>query len=217
MQYAEVSLDPVETVIAEVGAVIYLEDEISYEVKMGDGSNPNPTLLNSIFSSGKRLLLGESLFLSHFTNNSKQKRKLGFAGNIPGSIIVADLAKMGGNLICQRDVFLLVGYGTSISVEFIKKFGVGFFGGEGFILQKICGDGKVALFAGGQIIKKQLNGECLRVNAGCLFFAKLQGHGTVLLQTVPASKMSEALIGNASGNLSNKEGIANLGNIFDRL
>ena len=244
MQYAEVSLDPAETVIAEAGAVIYLEDEISYEVKMGDGSNPNQTLLDSIFSSGKRLLLGESLFLSHFTNNSKPKRKVGFAGNIPGSIIVADLAKMGGSLICQRDAFLLAGFGTSISIEFMKKFGVGFFGGEGFILQKICGDGKVALFAGGQIIKKQLNGECLRVDAGCvvgfteninydiekagnlgsmifggegLFFAKLQGHGTVLLQTVPASKMSEALISNAGGNSANKEGIGNLGNIFDRL
>ena len=234
MQYVEVTLDPNETVIAEAGAVIYLEDEISYEVKMGDGSNPNPTLLNSIFSSGKRLLLGESLFLSHFTNNSKQKRKLGFAGNIPGSIIIADLAKMGGNLICQRDAFLLAGFGTSISIEFIKKFGVGFFGG----------DGKVALFAGGQIIKKQLNGECLRVDAGCvvgfteninydiekagnlgsmifggegLFFAKFQGHGTVLLQTTSASKMSQALISNAGGNSANKEGVGNLGNIFDRL
>ena len=244
MQYAEVTLDPGETVIAEAGAVIYLEDGISYEVKMGDGSNPNQGFLDSIFSSGKRFIIGESLFLSHFTNDSNQKRKLGFAGNIPGSIIVADLAKMGGNLMCQRDAFLLASYGTSISVEFVKKFGVGFFGGEGFILQRISGDGKVALFAGGQIIKKQLNGESLRVDSGCLvgftenisygiekagnlgsmifggeglFFAKLQGYGTVLLQTTPASKMSEALIGNISGNVSNKDGIGNFGNILDRL
>jgi uncharacterized protein (AIM24 family) len=165
---------------------------------------------------------------------------LGFAGNIPGSIIVADLAKMGGNLICQRDAFLMASYGTSISIEFTKKLGVGLFGGEGFILEKICGDGKVALFAGGQIIKKQLNGESLRVDAGCLvgfteninydiekagnlgsmifggeglFFAKLQGYGTVLLQTVPASKMSEALKSKAG----NKEGVGSVGNIFDRL
>jgi len=240
MQYVEVTLDPKETVIAEAGAVIYLEDEISCQVKMGDGSNPNQTLLDSIFSSGKRLLAGESLFLSHFTNESNQKRKLGFAGNIPGSIIVADLAKMGGNLICQRDAFLMASYGTSISIEFTKNLGVGLFGGEGFILEKICGDGQVALFAGGQIIKKQLNGESLRVDAGCLvgftenikysiekagdigsmvfggeglFFAKLDGYGTVLLQTTSASKMSQAL----NSGASTKEGIGNLGNIFDRL
>jgi uncharacterized protein (TIGR00266 family) len=244
MQYAEVTLDPNETVIAEAGSVIYLEDEISYQIKMGDGSNPNQTFLDSIFSSGKRLLVGESLFLSHFTNNSNQKRKLGFAGNVPGSIIVVDLAKMGGNLICQRDAFLLASYGTSISIEFTKKLGVGLFGGGGFILEKISGDGKVALFAGGQIIKKQLNGESLRVDSGCLvgftenisydiekagnlgsmvfggeglFFAELRGYGTVLLQTTPASRMSEALISNASANASNKEGVGNFGNIFKRL
>ncbi len=244
MQYAEVTLDPNETVIAEAGAVIYLEDEISCQVKMGDGSNPNQNLLNSILSSGKRFLAGEGLFLNHFTNSSNQKRKLGFAGNIPGGIIVADLIKMGGNLICQRDAFLLASYGTSVSIEFTKNLGAGLFGGEGLILEKISGDGKVALFAGGQIIKKQLNGESLRVEAGSLvgfteninydiekvgdlrsmifggqglFFANLCGHGTVLLQTTSAFKMSKALIDNARGDGSNKEGVGNFGNIFERL
>jgi uncharacterized protein (AIM24 family) len=128
VQFAEITLDPGETVIAEAGAMIYVEENISMEAKMGDGSNPSEGVMGKLLSAGKRMLSGESLFLTHFTNNGSGRRKVGFAGNIPGSIVGIDLNKVGGALTCQRDAFLCAAMGTKISITLTKKLGSGFFG-----------------------------------------------------------------------------------------
>lgn len=231
LQFAEIELDPGEMVIAEAGAMVFMDDGISYEVKMGDGSNPDSGLLGKLLSAGKRVLTGESVFLTHFTNQSSGKKTVGFAGNFPGSIVAVDLSKVGGSLICQKDAFLCAAYGTELTVEFSQKLGAGFFGGEGFILQKARGDGQFLVHVGGRVIKKTLNNETLRIDAGCLvgftegieygieragnaasmvlggeglFFATLRGTGTVLIQSVPVSKMAAALAMHATGNDNDK-------------
>jgi uncharacterized protein (TIGR00266 family) len=245
VQLVEIILDPNETVIAEAGAMIYIEDGISYEIKMGDGSKTSPGFLDKLFSVGKRMLSGESLFLTHFTNNSNKQRKMAFAGNIPGSIVAVDLLKVRGSLICQRDAFLCAAYGTEITISFTKKLETGLLGGEGFILQKAKGEGKLVLNAGGKVIKKQLNNETIRVDAGCLvaftdgidydivpagnigsmlfggeglFFATLSGTGTVLLQSTTASKMAQTLMKNLpSASGTGNKGIVNVGDFLDKL
>lgn len=235
MQLVEVELDPGETVIAEAGAMNYLEQDISFEAKMGDGTEPESGFFGKLLGAGKRVLTGESIFMTHFSNQGGAKRRVAFAAPYPGSILAIDLEEHGGELICQKDSFLAAAYGTSVSMRFNKKLGTGFFGGEGFILQSLQGDGMVFVHAGGTLIKKELNGETLRVDTGCLvgftpgidydiqragslksmvfggeglFLATLSGHGTVWLQSLPFSRMADRIIAHApsSGGSDRGEG-----------
>ncbi len=221
MQVVEVELDRGETIIAEAGAMNWMEDDIVYEAKMGDGSNQDAGLMGKLLSAGKRALSGESLFLTHFTNTSNSKRRVAFAAPYPGHILPIDLSEMGGELLCQKDAFLCAALGTELSIAFTRKLGAGFFGGEGFILQHLRGDGMAFVHAGGSVIKKELNNEVLRVDTGCLvafsssvnyeiemtkglksmlfsgeglFLATLQGTGTVYLQSLPFSRLADRII-----------------------
>jgi uncharacterized protein (TIGR00266 family) len=224
MQLVEVTLDQGETVVAEAGAMNYMEDGIEFETKMGDGSNANQGLMGKLFSAGKRVLTGESVFMTHFTNQHPKKRTVAFAAPYPGSIISIDLADIGGGVTCQKDAFLCAALGTKIDITFNKRLGSGFFGGEGFILERLEGDGLAFLHAGGTIIEKELNGEILRVDTGCLvgfsdgvdynieltkglksmlfggeglFIATLSGHGKVWLQSLPFSRLADRIIQHA--------------------
>jgi uncharacterized protein (TIGR00266 family) len=224
MQLVEVTLDQGETVVAEAGAMNYMEDGIEFETKMGDGSNANQGIMGKLFSAGKRMLTGESLFMTHFSNQHSQRRSVAFAAPYPGSIISIDLAGVGGSVTCQKDAFLCAAMGTKIDIAFNKRLGSGFFGGEGFILERLEGDGLAFLHAGGTVIEKELNGEILRVDTGCLvgfsdgidydieltkglksmlfggeglFIATLSGHGTVWLQSLPFSRLADRIIAHA--------------------
>ena len=224
MQIVEVELDPGETVIAEAGAMNYIEEDIVFESKMGDGSQPDEGLMGKLLNVGKRVLTGESIFLTHFTNRGGVKRKAAFAAPYPGRILPVDLSKLGGSLICQKDAFLCAAYGTEIGIAFAKKLGIGFFGGEGFILQRLSGSGMAFVQGGGALIKKKLDGEKLRVDTGCIvaftqdiqydielagglksmffggegiFLATLKGKGTVILQSLPFSRLADRIIGSA--------------------
>lgn len=224
MQLVEVELDPGETVIAEAGAMNYLEAGIDFEAKMGDGSNPDESTMSKIFSAAKRKLTGESLFTTHFTNRGQQKARAAFSAPYPGSIIALDMNSIGNTLICQKDSFLAAALGTKVSITLNKRLGAGFFGGEGFILQKLEGDGMAFIHAGGTLIKKELKGETLRVDTGCivgftqgidydiqragnlksmlfggegLFLANLSGHGTVWLQSLPFSRLADRIFESA--------------------
>jgi len=224
MQLLEVELDPGETVVAEAGGMTYMEQDIEFETKMGDGADPDQGLFGKMFGAGKRMLTGESAFTTHFTNNGNQKRKAGFAAPYPGNIIALNMAEIGGEFICQKDAFLCAALGTKIGITFNKKLGSGLFGGEGFILQKLEGDGMAFAQAGGTIIKKELQGETLRVDTGCLvgftngieydiemagglksmvfggegmFLATLSGTGTVWLQSLPFSRMADRILEHA--------------------
>ena len=221
MQVVEVELDRGETIIAEAGAMNWMEDDIVYEAKMGDGSKSDDGLMGKLLSAGKRALSGESLFLTHFTNTSNSKRRVAFAAPYPGHILPIDLAEMGGELLCQKDAFLCAALGTELDIAFSRRLGTGFFGGEGFILQHLRGDGMAFVHAGGSVIKKELNNEVLRVDTGCLvafsssvdyniemvkglksmffggeglFLATLQGTGTVYLQSLPFSRLADRII-----------------------
>jgi len=236
MQIVEVELDPGETVIAEAGAMNYLEPDITFEAKMGDGSDPGEGMMGKLLSVGKRALTGESIFMTHFTHaGSSGKRRAAFAAPYPGKIMAMDLSELGGELTCQKDAFLCAAFGTRVSIAFNKRLGSGFFGGEGFILQKLNGDGNAFVHAGGTITKRELNGETLRVDTGCLvaftsgidydieragnlksmffggeglFLATLRGHGTVWLQSLPLSRLADRIIQFApsSGGQSKGEG-----------
>ena len=225
MQIVEVELDPQETVIAEAGAMNYLEEDIDFTTKMGDGSQPNQGFMSKMLSAGKRMLTGESIFMTHFTHQGASgKRRVSFAAPFPGKIIAVNMAEIGNELICQKDSFLCAALGTKVSITFNQKLGAGFFGGEGFILQKIEGDGMAFVHAGGTVIKKELKGETLRVDTGCivafspgidydiqragnlksmffggegLFLATLSGHGTVYLQSLPFSRLADRVIRSA--------------------
>ncbi|MBL4884938.1 MAG: TIGR00266 family protein [Planctomycetaceae bacterium] len=245
MQIVEIELDPGETVVAEAGAMNYMEEDIEFEAKMGDGSQVNQGFFSKMVSVGTRVLTGESIFMTHFTNRGQGKKRVAFASPYPGKIVALDLAKIGGSIVCQKDAFLCAAHGTKISIAFQKRLGAGFFGGEGFILQKLTGDGKAFVHAGGTIIKKKLQGETLRVDTGCLvaftegitydiqragnlksmffggeglFLASLSGHGTVLLQSLPFSRLADRVLQHApSAGGSNKgEGsiLGGLGNMF---
>ena len=221
MQVVEVELDLGETIVAEAGAMNWMEEDIVYEAKMGDGSKGDEGLMGKLFSAGKRALSGESVFMTHFTNTSSNKRRVAFAAPYPGHIIPIDLAQIGGELMCQKDAFLCAALGTEVSIAFSRKLGRGFFGGEGFILQRLLGDGMTFVHAGGTVIKKELNNDKLRVDTGCLvaftsgvnydiemtkglksmlfsgegfFLATLQGTGTVYLQSLPFSKLADRII-----------------------
>ncbi len=224
MQIIEVELDYGETVIAEAGAMNYMEDGISFETRMGDGSQPDQTFLGSLLSMGKRVITGESLFLTHFTNRASGKKRVAFAAPYPGKIIPLDLARLGGRFICQKDAFLCAAFGTRLDIAFARRLGTGFFGGEGFILETIEGDGKAFIHAGGTIIEKQLRGETIRVDTGCIvgftagidysiesagslksmifggegiFLATLRGTGTVYLQSLPFSRLADRVLQHA--------------------
>ena len=218
MQIVEVELDPGEKVIAEAGAMNYLEDGIGFESRMGDGAQPSGGIMSSLLNVGKRVLTGESIFLTHFTNNGQGKKRVAFAAPYPGKIIPVNMAEIGGELICQKDAFLCAAFGTTTGIAFQKKLGVGFFGGEGFIMQKLEGDGLSFVHAGGTLAKKTLApGEVLKVDTGCivgftkdvdydiefvggirntvfggegLFFATLRGPGTVYIQSLPFSRLA---------------------------
>ena len=201
--------------------MLFMEDGIQFETKMGDGSTATQGLMGKIFQAGSRLLTGESLFMTHFTNRGYGKRKVAFAAPYPGTVMPMDLAKMAGNtLIVQKDGFLCAAMGTKISIHFNQKFGSGLFGGEGFILQKLQGDGMAFVHAGGVVIERQLNNETLRVDTGCvvafepsvnfsvqrsgnlksmlfggegIFLSTLQGTGRVWIQSMPISKLVNRL------------------------
>lgn len=235
MQIVEVELDPGETVIAEAGAMNYMEDGISFEAKMGDGSQPDTGFMGKLMGAGKRMLTGESIFLTHFTNNGSGKRRVAFAAPFPGKIIPMNLAQLGGPVLCQKDAFLAAALGTSVGIAFTKKLGAGFFGGEGFILEKLQGDGMAFIHAGGTIVEKKLQGQTLRIDTGCivaftsgieydiqragnlksmffggegLFLATLSGTGTVWLQSLPFSRLADRVLANAprAGGSSTDEG-----------
>ncbi|MBM9513466.1 TIGR00266 family protein [Desulfogranum marinum] len=242
IQIIEVELDPGETVIAEAGAMNYMEDGIGFAAKMGDGSESESGIMGLLKGVGKRVLTGESIFMTHFTNNGGGKKRVAFAAPYPGKIIPIDLGTIeGGELLCQKDAFLCAALGTEISIAFNQKLGAGFFGGEGFILQKLVGDGMAFIHAGGTVVKKELRGDKLLVDTGCLvgfstgidysieragnlksmffggeglFLATLQGHGAVWLQGLPFSRMADRIIANApsAGGESKGEG-SMLGNL----
>ncbi len=216
VQLVEIELDPAETVIAEAGAMLYMEDGIQFETRMGDGSNPRAGFFDKLVSAGSRLISGESLFLTHFSNQGWGKKRVAFSAPYPGTIIPLNLPSHGHRVIVQKDAFLCAALGTKISITFNRKLGAGFFGGEGFILQQLEGDGKAFIHAGGTVIEKQLNGETLRVDTGCIvgfetsidysieqagglrsmifggegiFLATLRGTGKVWLQSMPIRKL----------------------------
>ncbi|CAN1503865.1 COG2013 Uncharacterized conserved protein [Spirosomataceae bacterium] len=245
IQVVEIELDPNETVIAEAGTMLFMEDGISFETKMGDGSQANQSILGKMFQAGTRLLTGESLFMTHFTNRGSGKRKVAFAAPYPGTIKAVNLAEISQNtLIVQKDAFLCAALGTSIAIHFNKRFGAGLFGGEGFILQKIQGDGLAFIHSGGVVIEKTLNNELLRLDTGCLvayepqlnfdiqsagglrsmifggegmFLATLSGTGKVWIQSLPISKLIQRL-SPYGGNAGKESGsvIGGLGNLFER-
>lgn len=233
MQLVEVELDPGEVVIAEAGAMNYMEEGIGFEAKMGDGSNVESGFFGKVMGVGKRMLTGESIFMTHFRNDGHGKRRVAFAAPYPGRIIPVDLSRIGGRLLCQKDSFLCAALGTRVSIAFNKKFGAGLFGGEGFILQKLEGDGMAFVHAGGTVIEKELNGEKLRVDTGCivgfseginydieragglksmffggegLFLATLQGSGKVWLQSLPFSRMADRILANAPSGGGGRKG-----------
>lgn len=244
MQYVEVELDPQETAVAEAGAFMMMEDGIQMQTIFGDGSQQQSGFMGKLFSAGKRLLTGESLFMTAFTNMAGGKKKVSFASPYPGKIIPMDLSQLGGKITCQKDSFLCAAKGVSISIEFQRKLGAGLFGGEGFIMQKLEGDGMAFVHAGGHVTMKDLHpGEILKVDTGCIvaftqginydiqfvggikntlfggegvFFATLQGPGRVWIQTLPISRLASRILTYATSNRK-EEGslLGGLGNLLD--
>lgn len=233
IQIVEVELDPGETVIAEAGAMNYMDDGITFEAKMGDGSKPDGGLFGKLIDAGKRALTGESIFLTHFTNTGSEKKSVAFAAPYPGKIIPIDMTKVNGELLCQKDAFLCAALGTEIGIAFAKRLGAGFFGGEGFILQRLQGDGMAFVHAGGTVIKKNLKNDIIRVDTGCIvaftsginydieragglksmffggegmFLATLRGTGVVLLQSLPFSRMADRILQHAPSAGGNRKG-----------
>lgn len=219
MQYVEIELDPQEAVVAEAGTFMMMDNGITMNTIFGDGSNQDNSVLGKIFSAGKRILTGESLFMTAFLNSGQGKKQVSFASPYPGKIIPIDLSEKQGKFICQKDAFLCAAKGVSVGIEFSKRLGRGFFGGEGFIMQKLEGDGMAFVHAGGTMAKKVLAaGEVLKVDTGCLvgfshqvdydiefvggirntvfggeglFFATLRGPGTVYIQSLPFSRLAD--------------------------
>jgi uncharacterized protein (AIM24 family) len=190
MQFVEVELDPGESVVAEAGSMMYMGEGIEMETIFGDASAKQSTMMDKLVGAGKRLLTGESLFMTIFTHQGSGKSRAAFASPYPGKIIPVDLGLHGGALICQKDAFLCAAKGVSLSIAFQKRVGTALFGGEGFIMQKLEGDGLTFVHAGGTIIERQLGaGENLRVDTG-FFFARLEGPGKVWLQSLPFSRLA---------------------------
>lgn len=222
MQFVEIELDPNEAVVAEAGGMMYMEDGIAMETIFGDGSQKNSGFVGSLLGAGKRLLTGESLFMTVFQNQGYGKRKVAFGAPYPGKIVPVHLAELGGEFIAQKDSFLCAAKGVSVGIAFNKRIGAGLFGGEGFIMQRLTGDGWAFMHAGGTLYERTLApGETLRVDTGCivgfqpsvdydikfvggvksalfggegLFFATLRGPGKVWLQSLPFSRLADRII-----------------------
>jgi uncharacterized protein (TIGR00266 family) len=236
MQYVEIELDPGEAAIGEAGAMMMMQDGIEMDTIFGDGSAQQGGLFSKLLGAGKRLVTGESLFTTIFHNEAQAKRRVAFAAPYPGKIIPVNLAELGGTLICQKDSFLCAARGVSLGIAFQKRLGVGLFGGEGFIMQKLDGDGLAFVHAGGTLMTRDLApGEKLRVDTGCivalqqtvdfdiqyigklksalfsgegLFFATLTGPGRIWLQSLPLSRLANRIIASApaAGGRSRGEG-----------
>jgi len=245
LQFVEIELDPNETAIAESGAMMMMENGIEMQTIFGDGSQQQSTgLLGKLMSAGKRILTGESLFMTAFTNIGQGKKKVSFAAPYTGKIIPMDLQQLGGTIIAQKDAFLCAAKGVSVGIFFQKKLGTGIFGGEGFIMEKIGGDGMAFMHAGGYVIEKELQaGEILKIDTGCvvaytptidfdiefirgiknfmfggegLFFAVLKGPGKVWIQSLPISRLAGRIV--EYGTWHRKEEgsvLGGLGNLFD--
>jgi uncharacterized protein (TIGR00266 family) len=233
MQMVEVELDPGETVVAEAGAMNYMEEGISFEARMGDGSETDSGFMGKLFSAGKRVIAGESLFMTHFTNEGQGKKHVAFAAPFPGTVVPMNLAELGGAVTCQKDAFLCAAKGTEVNIAFNRKLGRGFFGGEGFILERLRGDGMAFVHAGGTVIERKLNNETLRLDTGCLvaftdgieydiemtkglksmffggeglFLATLRGTGSVWIQSLPFSRMADRVIESAPSHGGSSQG-----------
>jgi uncharacterized protein (TIGR00266 family) len=245
MQCVEVELDPDETAIAESGSFMMMDADIEMSTIFGDGSNQEKGFMGKIFSAGKRLITGESLFMTAFTNIGVAKQRVSFAAPYPGKIIALDLSRLGGKIIAQKDAFLCAAKGVTVGIEFQKKLGTGLFGGEGFIMQKLEGDGMAFVHAGGFVVEKELRaGEVLRVDTGCivaftrdvhydiefvrgvrnvifggegLFYATLRGPGKVWIQTIPISRLASRILayGSAPGRKEEGSILGSFGNLLD--
>src|SRR5438477_8099995 len=229
LQFVEIELDPTETAVAESGAMMMMDDDIQMQTIVGDGSQQQGGgLLGKLFSAGKRVLVGESLFMTAFTNVGQGKKRVSFAAPYTGKIIALDLQQLGGKIIAQKDAFLCAAKGVSIGIEFQRKLGTGLFGGEGFIMERIEGDGMAFLHAGGYVQEKDLlPGELLKIDTGCivgftggveydiqfiggikntifggegLFFATLRGPGKVWIQSLPISRLASRILSFATYN-----------------
>ena len=244
MQYVEVELDPNESAIAEPGAFMMMDDGIQMETLFGDGSNQQSSFLGKLMNAGKRLLVGENLFMTAFTNTTGGIKTVSFASPYPGKIIPLDLSRYQNKIICQKDAFLCAAKGVSVGIEFQRKLGTGLFGGEGFIMEKLEGDGMAFLHACGHVVQKQLQeGDLLKIDTGCivgftagvqyniefiggiknsifggegLFFATLRGPGTVWIQTLPISRLAGRILQYATTS-RREEGsvLGGIGNILD--
>ncbi len=246
MQFVEIELDPHETVISEPGSFMMMDDDIEMSTIFGDGTEQEQGVFGKILGAGKRVLTGEKLFMTTFTHGGSGKAKVSFASPYPGKIIPLDLNEYGNKIVCQKDSFLCAAKGTSVGIEFSRKLGRGFFGGEGFIMQKIEGDGLAFLHAGGYIVKKELEiGEHLRVDTGCLvgftsqvdydiqfvkgiknavfggeglFFASLVGPGSVWIQSLPISRLGDRILTHSKGYFGGGKGEGSiLGGLGDLL
>ena len=236
LQFVKIELDPREAVVAEAGSMMYIEDGVQMDTIFGDGSNQQKGFMGALMGAGKRLLTGESLFMTVFHNEAPGKRKVAFAAPYPGKIQPLHLAELGGELICQKDSFLCAAKGVTIGIAFNKRFGAGLFGGEGFIMQRLQGDGWAFVHAGGTLEEKTLApSESLRVDTGCLvalqpsvtydiqfvgglksalfggeglFFATLRGPGRVWLQSLPFSRLASRIYAAAprAGGARREEG-----------
>jgi uncharacterized protein (TIGR00266 family) len=233
MQFVEVELDPGEATVAEAGGMMYMEDGIEMETIFGDGSQQNSGFLGALMGAGKRLLTGESLFMTVFLNRANGKRKLAFGAPYPGKIVAVHLAEVGGELIAQKDSFLAAAKGVSVGIAFQRKLGAGLFGGEGFIMQRLQGDGWAFVHAGGTLLQRELKaGEVMRIDTGCivafqpsvaydiqyvgkiksalfggegLFFATLRGPGHVWLQSLPLSRLANRIVSAVPGIRGGRE------------
>jgi uncharacterized protein (TIGR00266 family) len=233
IQVVEIELDPGETVIAEAGAMNWMDDGIAFETRLGDGSPSRGGVFGKLWNVGKRMVTGESIFMTHFTNTRSAKKRVAFAAPHPGRIVPVDLAEMGGQLLCQKDAFLCAALGTRVGIAFTKRLGAGFFGGEGFILQRLSGDGMVFVHAGGTLSQRALRDETILVDTGCIvaftdgihydikragglrsmlfggegiFLAALSGTGTVFLQSLPFSRLADRILKNAPAAGGNDKG-----------
>jgi uncharacterized protein (TIGR00266 family) len=245
LQYVEIELDPGETAVAEPGAFMMMDDGISMQTIFGDGSQQRDnSIMGQLFSAGKRLLVGENLFMTAFTNTGNGKKRISFAAPYTGKVVALDLLQLGGKIIAQKDAFLCAAKGVSIGIEFQRKLGTGLFGGEGFIMEKIEGDGMAFLHAGGFVQEKDLQaGELLKIDTGCivgftgsvdydiqfvggikntifggegLFFAILRGPGKVWIQSLPISRLASRILSFATYNRKEEGSIlGKIGNMLD--
>lgn len=245
MQCVEVVLDQGESVVAEAGSFMMMDPDIRMETIFGDGSNQGGGLVGKLMGAGKRLITGEGLFMTVFTNAGYARQSVTFASPYPGKIIPLDLQMLGGKIICQKDSFLCAAKGVSVGIEFQRRLGTGFFGGEGFIMQKIEGDGLAFVHSGGLVIERDLApGEVLRLDTGCLvamtasvdyniemvkgvksalfggeglFFATLRGPGKVWVQSLPFSRLADRVLSAARfGGKDEGSLLGGLGNLFER-